>query len=193
MLHEHPFKAADRPLMLLVPGHNDAAARRWLADWEHQFPDAARVELGMWEKPHRNTWVNKLNLAIARANRPVVIVAEGLACLAVAWWVEYEQPGADSQIKGALLIDPPEVDRPGSDPRLAAFTSTPRTAMPFVACVLASRCRGAVALRALRMLARDWDCPFDTIAAASVVSVPSISPVQSLGQRFLSGFLAVAA
>ena len=180
------------PLMLLVPGHDDGPARIWLANWEARFPDAVRVELGMWDKPHRNSWVNKLNLAIDRARRPVVIVAEGLACVAVAWWAEYEQPGVDTPVKGALLIDPPDVDRPGSDPRLAAFTSCPREALPFATCVLASRSRGADCLRVLRQMARDWNAPFDTIANASVLSVPSIFPVQTLGQRFLTGFLDLA-
>ena len=193
MSAENPvFLNETSPLMLLVPGHDDGPARRWLAHWEACFPDAIRVELGMWAKPHRNTWVNKLNLAIDRARRPVVIVAEGLACVALAWWAEYEQPDLDTPVKGALMIDPPDVDRPGSDPRLAAFTSCPRQPLPFATCVLASRNRGAGSLQALRQLARDWNAPFDTIANASVLSVPSLGPVQTLGQRFLSGFLDLA-
>ena len=65
---------AREPLLLLVRGHDDVAARRWLADWQGRFPDAVAVELGLWDKPHRNTWVNKLNLAIQHAGRPVVVV-----------------------------------------------------------------------------------------------------------------------
>ncbi|HZU62209.1 MAG TPA: alpha/beta hydrolase [Novosphingobium sp.] len=179
--------------MLLVPGHDDAPARRWLANWESRFPEAITVELGLWDRPHRNTWVNRLNLAIHRAGRPVVIVAEGLATMAVAWWAEYEQPGAGGPVRGALLIDPPDVDRPGGDARLASFPSCPRAALPFAACVLASRSRGPLALRTIRQLAADWGGPFDTLASAAVLAAPSLSPVQSLGQKVLSGWMSATA
>ena len=65
----------------------------------------------MWDDPHRNTWVNKLNLAIYKAGRPVILVAHSLACHVVAWWNEYERPGADSPVLGALLVAPPEVEQ----------------------------------------------------------------------------------
>ena len=182
-------KIATAPVMLLVPGNDDARSRQWLGDWEASFPQARPVDLGLWNRPHRNTWVNKLNLAIHRAERPVIVIAEGLACVAVAWWAEYERPGADGPVVGALLIDPPDVDRPGLDPRLAALSSVPRTALPFAACVLASGSRGAMDLRTVRRLAVEWRCSFDTYGGQSVPSVPSPSPVQSLGQRFLSGLI----
>ena len=51
------------------------------------------VELGMWDQPHRNTWINQLNLAIRAADRPVILAAHSLGCLAVAWWAQPEQPG----------------------------------------------------------------------------------------------------
>ena len=183
---------AREPLLLLVRGHDAVAARRWLADWQGRFPDAVAVELGLWDKPHRNTWVNKLNLAIQHAGRPVVVVTEGLACAALVWWAEYERPSAQGPVAGALLIDPPDVDRPGRDPRLAAFPSIPRSPLPFAAVLLATPGRDSQGLRSLQNLAVDWDCPFDTIATQTALAVPSPHPVQSLGQRFLSKFLGLA-
>ena len=91
------------PLTLLVPGLHDSGPGHWQTLWETSRPDARRVELGMWDDPHRNTWVNQLNLAIHRANRPVVLVAHSLGCLAVAWWAEYEQPAHGVPVIGALL------------------------------------------------------------------------------------------
>ena len=67
------------------------------------MPGCARVELGAPDQPHRNTWVNRLNLAIHRAGRPVILVAHGLGCHAVAWWNEYERPSAEGPVQGALL------------------------------------------------------------------------------------------
>ena len=118
------------PLILLVPGLHDSGPGHWQTLWETSRPDARRVELGMWDDPHRNIWVNQLNLAIHRANRPVVLVAHSLGCLAVAWWAEYEQPAHGVPVIGALLVAPPDVDRPGADPRLARFSACPRSALP---------------------------------------------------------------
>src|SRR5512139_258866 len=95
---------ADEPLVLLVPGLGDSGPHHWQSYWERELPAAARVELGRWDDPHRNTWVNQLNLAIHKAGRPVILVAHSLACHVVAWWTEYERPAADGPVRGALLV-----------------------------------------------------------------------------------------
>ncbi len=47
--------AADQaPLILTVPGLNGSGPRHWQTIWEQEIDDVARVELGSWEKPHRN-------------------------------------------------------------------------------------------------------------------------------------------
>ncbi len=130
--------------------------RRWTQWSEH----CRLLELGQWDEPHRNTWVNKLNLAIRRADRPVVVVTEDIAALALAWWVEFEAIGADNPVLGALVVNPPNVDLPGSDDRLARFGAVPRNPLPFTS-FLVSDLEGSVAhQRALMRLAQDWGaCP----------------------------------
>src|SRR5688500_6538868 len=113
----HASHALQNPAILAVPGDPFFGPARAIAErGGHSL-----VELGMWENPHRNTWVNKLNLSIHRAGKPVVLVADSFACLAAIWWAEYEQPAYGNPVAGALLISPPDVDRPGGDPRLARF------------------------------------------------------------------------
>ena len=124
--------------MLIVPGINDGGPQHWQSRWATKRGDCRRVDLGMCDHPYRNTWVNKLNLAIRRAHRPVVLVAHSLDCLAVAWWAQYEQPAFGDPVIGALLVAPPDVDRPGLDPRLARFGACPRTALPFPSFLAAS-------------------------------------------------------
>ncbi len=46
----------------------------------------------MWNTPHRNAWVIKLDQAIRSAQAPVILAAHGLGCLAVAWWAETYAP-----------------------------------------------------------------------------------------------------
>jgi hypothetical protein len=179
------------PRLLLVRGDDYAFARRWLRDWQGRYRQAEAIELGLWDRPHRNTWVNRLNHGIAggRGQGPAVVVAEGLACLALAWWADYEPEAASAWIKGALLIDPPAIDLPECEPRLAHLPPPSRQPLPFAAIMLATRVRDEQELRSLWLLARDWRCNFDTVGGPDVLRVPSPSPVQSLGQHFLNRFL----
>lgn len=153
-------RTPQNPLILMVPGLNNSGPDHWQTRWESELPDCERVDLGMWDHPHRNTWVNKLNLAIARAGRPVILVAHSLGCLTVAWWAEYEQPGPDSNVAGALLVAPPDVDRPGLDSRVARFGACPRQPLPFPAFLVASRNDPWCSARSAVELARDWECRF---------------------------------
>jgi predicted alpha/beta hydrolase family esterase len=155
-----PAEMRQDPLVLIVPGLNNSNPDHWQSRWEAELPDFHRVDLGMWDDPHRNTWVNKLNLAIHHAGRPVILVAHSLGCLATAWWAEYEQPAVGNPVVGALLVAPPDVDRPGIDPRLARFGTAPRTPLPFPAFLVASQNDPYCKLRTARMLAQDWQARF---------------------------------
>lgn len=177
------------PLVLLVPGIGNSGPNHWQTLWEYRRADAERVELGMWDNPHRNTWVNKLNLAIHRADRPVVLVAHSLGCLAVAWWAEYEQPRHGDPVVGALLVAPPDVDLPGSDPRLARFGSCPRQPLPFPAFLVASHDDPYCSFRTARSLARDWGCRFADAGAAGHINADSGLGHWAFGERLLDQLL----
>src|SRR3546814_3777941 len=90
----------ESPLVLTVPGLNNSGPGHWQTIWETTRNDCERVDLGMWGRPHRNTWVNKLNAAIRQADRPVILVAHSLGCIAVAWWAALERPPFGSPVAG---------------------------------------------------------------------------------------------
>jgi len=114
MAHDiNSLNANPRPVILTVPGLGNSGPGHWQTAWEASLPASPnlsgcrRVDLGLWDDPHRNTWVNKLNLAIQRAEGPVILAAHSLGCMAVAWWAEYEQPGGPAdggKVIGALLV-----------------------------------------------------------------------------------------
>lgn len=158
-IYRYPEPREHTPLVLLVPS-SPPDDRHWMSAWTRRSEHCRILELGLWDEPHRNTWVNRLNLAIRRADRPVVVVTEGIAALALAWWVEFEGIGLESPVIGAIVADPPNVDMPGSDPRLSRFGACPRSVLPF-STFLASDLRGSAAhQRSLMRLARDWGaCP----------------------------------
>lgn len=182
-------RLGEAPLILIVPGLNNSNPQHWQSLWEQQREDCHRVDLGMWDDPRRNTWVTKLNLAIHRADRPVILVAHSLGCMAVAWWAEYEQPSHGNPVVGALLVAPPDVDRPGADPRLARFGSCPRQPLPFPAFLAASEDDHYCQLRTARMLARDWDARFVFAGSIGHINANSGIGEWAFGQSLLDTLL----
>lgn len=187
-----PVPFPQEPLVLLVPGLDNSGPGHWQTEWEQQHAGCRRVELGLWDRPHRNTWVNQLNLAIRAAERPVILVAHSLGCLAVAWWAQLERPAPDGPVRGALLVAPPEVEVNPRDPRIAAFAPTPDALLPFPAILVGSHDDPYLSLAGARRLARRWGCRF-----ADAGAVGHINAASGLGDwpfgRFLLGQLAGAA
>ncbi|WP_421837734.1 RBBP9/YdeN family alpha/beta hydrolase [Novosphingobium sp.] len=150
---------AVQPVILTVPGLGNSGPGHWQTTWEARLPRCRRVDLGLWEDPHRNTWVNKLNLAVQRAEGPVALAAHSLGCLAVAWWAEYEQPGGPvdgGKVIGALLVAPPDVEERPLDRRLTRFAPVPERALPFPSVLVASRNDPYLTMAQARGLARRW-------------------------------------
>jgi len=177
------------PQILLVPGLDDGHPQHWQRLWENQCSDCVRVDLGASDNPFRNNWVNRLNLAIHQAGRPVVLVAHGLGCLAVAWWAEYERPQYANPVVGALFAAPPDVDRPGTDPRLARFASCPRGPMPFPSFVAASQDDPFCNLRTAQLLARDWGSRFAFAGAVGHIDGKSDLGDWHFGKKLLAQLL----
>lgn len=148
--------SAWQPLVLLVPGLDNSGSDHWQSLWERDDRRCKRVELGRWYSPHRNTWVNQLNLAIYRAGRPVVLVAHGLGCHVVAWWAEYEQPVAGGPVIGALLVAPPDVEGEAADLRLKRFAPLAGSRLPFKSFVVASENDPWASFGSARRFARKW-------------------------------------
>jgi predicted alpha/beta hydrolase family esterase len=156
--------------LLIVPGLENSGPDHWQTHWERELPEATRVDLGNWEKPHRNTWVNKLNLAIHRAGRPVILVAHSLGCLAVAWWARYEQPEPTGPVLGALLVAPPEVDFFPRDERLTPFAPIPLDPLPFASTLVASRNDPWISLPTAEWMAHKWGSEFVDVGEAGHIN-----------------------
>ena len=184
-------RLAAQPVVLTVPGLGNSGEGHWQSIWERERDDCHRVEMGSWDKPHRNTWVNKLNLAIHQAGRPVVLVAHSLGCLAVAWWAEYERPAFGNPVVGALLVAPPDVDLPDADPRIAPFGICPRNPLPFPAFVAASQNDPWCSLKTARGLARDWQARFAVAGAIGHINADSDIGGWDFGRLMLDQLLGV--
>lgn len=189
----HPSTGAAEPLILTVPGLRNSGPEHWQTLWERERADVRRVELGMWDRPHRNTWVNQLNLAIRGAGRPVVLVAHSLGCLAVAWWAKYEQPAVDGPVIGALLVAPPEVDFFPLDERLSQFSPTPTGRLPFPSILAASRNDPYMGIRTARKLARTWGSSFADAGEIGHINADSGIADWAFGKFLLARLLSLPA
>jgi predicted alpha/beta hydrolase family esterase len=109
-MSQHPFAA---PTIVTVPGLNGSGPTHWQSLWERFRGDTVRAELGMWERPHRNSWVTKLDQTIRSVQAPVVLAAHSLGCIAVAWWAALSGQPYGWPVMGALLVAPADVDRGG--------------------------------------------------------------------------------
>jgi len=170
----------DLPDILLVPGLHNSGPGHWQTNWEQRLPHARRVDLGLWDDPHRNTWVGKLALAIGRSERPVVLVAHSLGCHVVAWWAEYEaafnaavRAAELSCVVGALLVAPPDVEENPVDRRFTRFAPLPSTQLPFPSIVVGSRDDPYVSISQARRISQRWGAQFADAGAIGHVNARS--------------------
>jgi predicted alpha/beta hydrolase family esterase len=64
-----------------------------------------RVELDL-SKFNNGRWALQLDAAFARRRAPAVILAQGVACLAVAWWAQLSPRSYLDAVRGALFRSP---------------------------------------------------------------------------------------
>jgi hypothetical protein len=145
--------------ILTVPGLGGSGPAHWQTLWEKERPNVRRVELGMWDTPHRNAWVSRLDQAIAQAQAPVILVAHSLGCIAVAWWASLSPQPYGWPVAGALLVAPADVDR-GTARELAGFAPTPQQPLPFPSIVIGSQDDPWIAIDRARGLAACWGSHF---------------------------------
>ena len=161
------------PLVLIIPGLNNSGPHHWQTLWEREHANCVRVELGMWDNPHRNTWVNKLNAAIHATSRPVILVAHSLGCHAVSWWNALERPEQGGKVLGALLVAPPHVDGPNIDPRIGGFAPVVRQRLPFTSILAASQNDRYIEFGQAKKLARIWGSRFVDVGPLGHINADS--------------------
>lgn len=167
------FDLSVQPTVLTVPGLGGSGPAHWQTLWEKSRPDTARIELGMWDRPHRNAWVTKIDQAVAAARAPVILVAHSLGCVAVAWWASLSPQPYGWPVAGALLVAPADVDRAGVAAELEPFAPAPKQALPFPSIVVASTDDPWITVDRAHSLAVDWGSHFVDYGAAGHINAAS--------------------
>jgi predicted alpha/beta hydrolase family esterase len=179
------------PLCLIVPGLHDSGPGHWQTIWERERHDCVRVQLGMWSDPVRNVWISRIDQAVGAAQGPVVLVAHSLGCHAVLWWASLLGENAPSNVVGALLVAPPDVDRLGADRRVERFAPAPKSILPFPTTVVASSDDPWSAAERSEELAAAWGADFVLLDQAGHINAESGFGSWREGQDLLERLLDV--
>ncbi len=174
------------PTILTVPGLGNSGPTHWQTLWENARDDVVRVDLGMWDTPHRNAWVTKLDQAIRTAQAPVVLVGHSLGCLAIAWWATLSPQPYGWPVAGALLVAPADVDRQDGPPELSGFAPAPATFLPFPSIVVASRDDPWIRFERAQALAGGWGSHFVDAGSAGHLNAASGVGDWAEGQALLT-------
>lgn len=168
---------------LILPGWQGSPDDHWQSHWQRNLPHASRVEQADWQQPDPHAWVEAVEQAVAAAPNPVVLIAHSLGCVTVARWAAQAPLASLRKVRGALLVAPADVERPGCPEALQGFAPISRELLPFPSVLVGSdNDHAASAVRALE-LARDWGAQPAILPGAGHINV------KSGHQRWEQGFV----
>ena len=158
---------------LILPGWQGSPAEHWQSHWQRSLPNSVRVEQAHWLNPSRADWVAALNDALAADPRPVILIAHSLGCVTVAHWAQHAPAELLRRVRGALLVAPADVERPGCPAPLQNFAPIARVWLPFPSLLIGSdNDAAASAVRAIE-LGRQWGSEVVILRGAGHINVQS--------------------
>lgn len=134
-----------------------------------------RLILDLRAKRHRGFWAMQLDTAVREATRPILLVAEGFACLTIVRWAQLSPRRYVQNIAGAMLFSPLSLELE-QGPMLRDMYPSPAMALPFRSLVV-DRAASPSILRAID-LAATWGSTFvdaGDLPAARRSSAPQAS------------------
>ena len=165
--------SADGIVPILVSVKGDAVAASPLE----------RVELDL-AKSRNGRWALQLDSAMTRRLGPVVILAQGIACLAVARWAQLSPRSYMENIRGAVFLSPFNIGF--GQAGLARDVRGPATRLPFASIVA---CDPSPAIEQVLALADAWGSRFVDAGAPTGNRRSNRSPIGSEVEERLVGLL----
>jgi uncharacterized protein len=140
---------------LLLPCRDNASPDHWQSHWQRALPNMTRVEQDEWVRPRLDPWMARLDDYVARARRPVVLIAHSLGTSLIMHWA---RRGNVARIAGAFMVAPS--DRGPADiwaeAGISGFAPMVLERFPFPATVLCSRNDPYVAFDRAKVFAGAW-------------------------------------
>lgn len=156
--------------VLILPGWQNSGPEHWQSRWEatHGFQ---RVQQADWMWPRRGDWMARLDDVLLESETPAVLVAHSLGCHLVAAWAAHSQH--TDRAAAALLVAPPDTERPDMPPQVSGWRHIVRQRLPFPARLLYSEDDPYCSAERARGLAADWGAAALSVGAAGHVNADS--------------------
>lgn len=158
---------------LIVPGWQGSPDGHWQSHWQRTLPNAIRVEQSDWWLPQRQAWVAELQRSVASVTGPVVLIAHSLGCVTVAHWAASASHDTLRRVRGALLVAPADVERPGCPEALQNFAPLPVAALPFPSVLVGSDNDVAASAERARALGQAWGSEVTVLPGVGHINVQS--------------------
>ncbi len=155
--------------ILIAPGLGNSEPAHWQRRWGAGMANARIIEQDEWDRPVVADWVARIHQDIMLATRPVVLIGHSLGVAAI---VLTARQLADTKVRGAFLVSPPDFDS-GALPALADPFRPPTDPLPFPSMVVASTSDPLVSLARARGFAADWGADFMAAGDAGHINVAS--------------------
>ena len=151
---------------LILPGIGNSGPAHWQSLWEAANPAFVRVQQPEWEHPECAEWLETLEKYVVQSGAGVILIAHSLACLLVAHWATITR----QQIKGALLVAPPDPDSVSFPIEATGFSPFPLEPFKFPSIVVASSNDPYGTQAFAQSCASAWGSRFVNIGAAGHIS-----------------------
>ncbi len=158
---------------LIVPGWQGSPDEHWQSHWQSTLPNSRRVEQDDWLMPQRQAWVDALERSILSVAGSVVLIAHSLGCATVAHWALQASPEALRRVRGALLVAPADVERPGCPEPLRNFAPLPVATLPFPSLLVGSDNDVAASPERAWAMGNAWGSEVAILSGAGHVNVAS--------------------
>jgi len=176
--------APDR--VLLLPGWLNSDPAHWQSRWE-ALHGCTRVEQADWLWPRRGDWMARLDEVVQEGAAPVVLVAHSLGCQLVAAWSAHSPH--TPRVQGALLVAPPDTERPDMPPNLFNWRPIVRQRLAFASLVVTSTDDAYCASQRAAQMAADWGSACVSIGARGHINGESGLGDWPAGWALLRGLL----
>ncbi|HEY4628333.1 MAG TPA: alpha/beta hydrolase [Flavobacterium sp.] len=169
--------------LLILAGLGDSGEKHWQSYWLRKFTNSSKLVQGNWEEPVLEDWLSNLTEAISKLDSPTILVAHSLAVSMVLHWAAANN---NSNIIGALLVAPADVDSPDHTPEIIwNFSPIPTKKLEFPSIVITSTNDPYISPERAQFLAEMWGSDFINIGQKGHINSDSNLEFWEEGQLIL--------
>lgn len=162
------MKIADVDI-LIAPGLGNSPPEHWQRRWGNRMSNARFIEQRDWDRPVLADWTARIHQEVMFSTRPVVLIGHSLSVAAI---VIAARTLADTKVRGAFLVSPPDFEGSAIPPEAKLF-APPTDPLPFPSMVVASTTDPLVTVPRARDFAADWGSDFQLAGDAGHINVAS--------------------